>query len=365
MNPTLSIGPLDRRVAPEGHILPATMGAERDDPAVGLGLAPGRHAPGEEHSAAERLWFDDTAHHTSAGHRALPGPSFSDNSHAPGPAVSNAPASNASNDNVAGTSPGSTRARIDAFFTPPPLPEVDLADQSAPRARVLVRVCDSLFQRLGKLNRQRRTGFPDGRPRPQDLRVELEQSLERVLASTVPRDFSKQLADLELPLRCFVDLVMTRGGFGFQEIWEPLAPEAAGTPQLPLIDAAAEALADPAPDALEQLEVLQVCLSFSAHLIEPTPVQRPVAPLLQRISERLSPAGEPLFTPTAYDGVFTRAILTPVSRRLRLLAGVSIALLLLAVAGAVALNWYYCRQLDGSINTVRAALERSAASSGR
>jgi hypothetical protein len=88
---------------------------------------------------------------------------------------------------------------------------------------VLVRVCDSLFQRLGKLNRSRRAGFPDGKPRLQELHVELEQSIERVLASTVPRDFSKRLADLELPLRCFVDLLMTRGGFGFDE-WEPLAP---------------------------------------------------------------------------------------------------------------------------------------------
>lgn len=220
----------------------------------------------------------------------------------------------------------------------------------------LMRACEPVFQLVCRLNRMKRLGTDSERFEPHAIRAEVERTFDRLAAAPKPGALAPALEAVAGPLRCFVDVVMTRAGFEFADRWRNVAPRWAN-PDRVLIGAAADALRDGRPSAAQRLEVLHACLCLTGDLLRPVRGLPSVEHLLDLAGRRLHrPAGERL-CPAAYDGVFASAILPPLGRRLKALVVFGVGLLLLVLAGAVALNVRYTAGLDESIDTVRRALD--------
>lgn len=225
--------------------------------------------------------------------------------------------------------------------------------------RPLVPLCEPLFSDICRLNRIKRLGTPSEMDEPEKIRLRLARRLERLSESARAGGHGAAFATVAGPLRSFVDVVITRGGFSFADNWRPLTPRWAD-PDRVLLGAAADALCN--GDAVEtgQLEVLQSCLSLTADLLPATEGQPSGEDLLGAMGRRLTrPSGEHI-CPGAYDGLFASAILPPIGRQLKVLVAVSLSVLLLTIAIAVALNLRSARELDSSIDVVRHALEPTA-----
>lgn len=231
--------------------------------------------------------------------------------------------------------------------------EVDEVD------RPLVGLCEPLFNDICRLNQIKRLGAPGEMDEPEKIRRRLEKRLNRLSETARERGISGAFDTVAGPLRSFVDVVMTRGGFRFTDNWRPLTPRWA-EPDRVLLGAAADALCD--GDAVEtgQLEVLQSCLSLTADLLPVTEGQPTGEDLLGAMGRRLiRPAGEHI-CPSAYNGLFASAILPPIARQLKVLVAISLSVLLLTIAIAVALNLRSARELNSTIDVVRHALDPAA-----
>ncbi len=233
-------------------------------------------------------------------------------------------------------------------------PNVSAAEPSEPGEmdRPLVWLCEPLFNDICRLNRIKRLGGEAEMVEPEKIRLRLEKRLERLSTTARRHDLAALFATVAGPLRSFVDVVLTRGGFSFAENWRPLSPRWA-EPDRVLLAAAADALCN--GDAVEtgQLEVLQSCLSLTADLLRPGDGQPPGEDLLGAMGRRLIRPSAEHICPSAYGGLFTQALLPPIGRQLKVLVAVSLSALLLTIAIAVMMNLRSARELDSSIDVVR------------
>ncbi|HWE01832.1 MAG TPA: hypothetical protein VG326_05430 [Tepidisphaeraceae bacterium] len=237
------------------------------------------------------------------------------------------------------------------------LQEGSLAQEFPPLSdpRALGRTCEPVFQMVCRLNRMKRS--PEGLLRfdVERIRYDFVQLFDEMTVKSISEGCSPQFNALQEPLRCFVDIVMTRAGFPFADEWRWLTSTV--DPDATLFGSASELTPSADSSHRQSLEILYMCLCLTVDILRLPGGESTAMALIERIDGRIHRDESGLFCPAAYDGVFTRAILTPVGRRLRSLAAGSAALILLAIAGAVGLNLYYYQQLDHSIRQVRTYLE--------
>jgi hypothetical protein len=232
--------------------------------------------------------------------------------------------------------------------------------QSDPNAFAIESVCEPLFQLLCRLNRLKRTR--DGaehlqihRVREQVLHV-FNQMAVRARAQGCVATFDR----LAEPLRCFADIVLSRGEFPFSADWEAISGTA--TPDALLLESAASAESAGDPDHNPGLIVLYTCLCICLDLLNTPDGDYSVLDLMSRINDGLKSGEEQLFCPGAYVSISSRAILPPLGRRLRTLAAGSAALVLLAVAAAVYLNLHYYYGFQESFRNVESKLSVTSVS---
>ena len=222
---------------------------------------------------------------------------------------------------------------------------------NASAARLVVAI-EPLLQLVCRLNRMKRTGVLSDRFRPESLRVEFETALAHVT------DAGDAGAALDRPLRAFADLVMTRAGFPFARRWTKLTAETEAPEQI-FQQAASDAVAVNTARDDGTWAVYYACLCLVADLIPALGKLPSGTELLDELDAGIYVKPNERYErvcPQAYEGVFDHPLLPSVGKRLRSVAVISVAFLLLAVSIAVALNVLYLRQMDDSIGNVRRAL---------
>jgi hypothetical protein len=133
----------------------------------------------------------------------------------------------------------------------------------------LTTICEPLFQLLCRTNRMKRAGASHELFEAAALRREFDAVFQQMNVSADEAGSASQFAAVEEPLRCCVDIVISRAGFTFGPQWVPLRQTSRSTPDAPLVNAVASALAEDGPAAEERLKVLRTCLCFTADLLAP------------------------------------------------------------------------------------------------
>ncbi len=155
---------------------------------------------------------------------------------------------------------------------------------------------------------------------------------------------SSQLKKIELPLMFFVDSLISESGLPFAGQWNQnrLAyerNELAGDEKF--FDLVEEDLKDQSDEASERLAVFYTCLGLGfvgIHFRQPELLQRTTFSIAPRIKRWLDADEMAKICPDAYEGVDTRDLTEPPSRKILV---VSLIFVCLTAAALVAYCWLY------------------------